>query len=298
MKEPYQYPHTPEHQRLKSYRLDRSKWKKWGPYLSERAWGTVREDYSHDGEVWQYFSYEMAQVRAYRWNEDGLGGISDRFQRICQSLAIWNGKDPYLKERMFGLTGNEGNHGEDLKECYYYIDCTPTHSYMKMLYKYPQAEFPYQKLRDENKNRGKDKPEYELIDTGIFDENRYFDVFIEYAKGHEEDLLIRYTIYNRGPEEAEITIVPTIWFRNTWSWRYGDKGPTGDEKGKPELKRGLHKNGGPSIHLNHPVEGSYFLYCDGNPELIFTENETNKEKLYKVKNDSPYTKEAFHRYIV
>ncbi len=286
---------TAEHQRLKSYRFDKTKWKKWGPYLSERAWGTVREDYSREGEAWQYFSYEMAQARAYRWNEDGLGGISDRNQRICLSLALWNGKDPFLKERLFGLSGLEGNHGEDVKECYYYIDSTPTHSYMKMLYKYPQQEFPYDKLRKENKKRGRQEREYELTDTGVFDENRYFDLFIEYVKVDEEDILIRYTLHNRGPEEAEITILPIIWFRNTWSWRYGNEGPTGDEHGKPQIKRVPEKA---TFLLEHPIEGSYYLYCAENPELIFTENETNNEKLFGVKNSSPYTKDAFHRYIV
>lgn len=283
---------TVEQQRLDSYRTQKSKWKKWGPYLSERAWGTVREDYSEDADAWSYFSHEMAQSRAYRWNEDGIGGLSDRNQRICLALSLWNGKDPFLKERMFGLSGPEGNHGEDVKECYFYLDNTPTHSYMKMLYKYPQKEFPYQYLREENKKRERKERELELPNTGIFDEGRYFDVVIEFAKASEEDILIRYTIHNLGPEAAEITVLPTIWFRNTWSWGYGEEGATGDEKGKPSLKKTSS-----AIMLNHPVEGNYFLHCDGNPELLFTENETNNEKLYNTPNDSPYTKDAFHRYI-
>jgi hypothetical protein len=289
---------TAEHQRLDSYRKDRSKWKKWGPYLSERAWGTVREDYSEHGDAWQYFSYEMALSRAYRWNEDGIGGISDRNQRMCLALSLWNGKDPFLKERMFGLAGPEGNHGEDLKEYYFYIDNTPTHSYMKMLYKYPQHAFPYQNLREENRKRTYHDFEYELLDTGIFNDNRYFDVFIEAAKADVEDLLIRYTVYNRGPEPAECWVVPTIWFRNTWSWGYGDIGPVGDEQGKPNLKNAHFPHNIPTIELQHPVEGNYFLYCQGAQDLIFTENETNREKLYHVPNASPYVKDAFHRYLV
>ena len=289
---------TAEHQRLESYRIDRSKWKKWGPYLSERAWGTVREDYGEEANAWQYFSHEMAQSRAYRWNEDGIGGICDRNQRICQSLALWNGRDPFLKERMFGLSGPEGNHGEDVKEYYFYLDNTPTHSFMKMLYKYPQNAFPYQRLRDENNKRGFTQGEFELLDTGVFDEDRYFDVMIEYAKVDEEDILIRYTLCNRGPEKAECIVVPTVWFRNTWSWGYSEKGATGDEKGKPHLKKNSQTKGLSVLELSHPVEGDYFLYCDEGPELIFTENETNKEKLFKTSNDTPYVKDAFHRYLV
>ena len=285
---------TAEHQRLASYHLQHSKWKKWGPYLSERAWGTVREDYSEEGNAWRYFSHDMARSRTYRWNEDGLGGICDRNQRICLALSLWNGKDPFLKERMFGLAGPEGNHGEDVKEYYFYLDNTPTHSYMKMLYKYPQQEFPYQRLKEENKKRGYKDLEYELLDTGIFEKDRYFDVFIEFAKEEEEDILIRYTIYNRGPDHAECVLLPTIWFRNSWAWGYGKKGPTGDENGKPTLKKLALS----TIALHHPVEGTYFLYCDEDPELIFTENDTNREKLYGTPNDTPYVKDAFHRYIV
>ncbi|MBS0604514.1 MAG: glucosidase [Verrucomicrobia bacterium] len=287
---------TAEHERLASYRSQHSKWKKWGPYLSERAWGTVREDYSESGDAWQYFTHDMARSRTYRWNEDGIGGISDRNQRICLALSLWNGKDPFLKERMYGLSGPQGNHGEDVKEYYYYLDNTPTHCYMKMLYKYPQAPFPYQQLQEGNSKRGFKEKEFELIDTGVFDDSRYFDVFIEYAKVDEEDILIRYTIYNRGPEKAECAVLPTIWFRNTWGWGYGDKGPTGDEMGKPSLKKKTG-NHGSAIELTHPVEGNYFVYCEKNPELLFTENETNKEKLYHIPNEIPYTKDAFHRYL-
>jgi hypothetical protein len=288
---------TAEHQRLESYRTERSKWKKWGPYLSERSWGTVREDYSQNGAVWHYFSHEMARSRAYRWNEDGIAGFSDRNQRICISLALWNGKDPFLKERMFGVGGHEGNHGEDVKEYYFYLDNTPTHSYMKMLYKYPQQEFPYKQLSEENKKRGRKDLEFELIDSGIFNENRYFDITVEYAKSSEEDILIRYTVCNLGPQTAQATLLPTIWFRNTWSWGYGEKGPTADERGKPQLKRLDSDKKNSSIQLNHPVEGTYYFYCDGFPELIFTENETNQEKLYNSVSESPFTKDAFHRYI-
>jgi hypothetical protein len=289
---------TAEHQRLESYRTERSKWKKWGPYLSERSWGTVREDYSQSGQVWHYFPHEMARSRAYRWNEDGIAGFSDRNQRICISVALWNGKDPFLKERMFGVGGHEGNHGEDVKEYYFYLDNTPTHSYMKMLYKYPQQEFPYKQLIEENKKRGYKDLEFELIDSGIFNENRYFDITVEYAKALEEDILIRYTVCNRGPQTAQATLLPTVWFRNTWSWGYGEKGPTADERGKPLLKRLDSDKKKPSIQLNHSVEGTYYFYCDGLPELIFTENETNKEKLYNSLSESPFTKDAFHRYIV
>src|SRR5271165_3396189 len=203
-----------------SWRLrdDPAAWRTWGPYLSERAWGTVREDYSEHGTAWDYVAHDHARSKAYRWNEDGIAGISDRHQKICFAIALWNGRDPILKERLFGLTGNEGNHGEDCKECYFYLDSTPTHSYMKYLYKYPQAAFPYQQLIDENRNRGRGAREFELIDTGVFKENRYFDVFVEYAKAATDDILIKITVANRGPEAAELCVLPTIWFRNTWSW--------------------------------------------------------------------------------
>lgn len=289
---------TAEHQRICSYRNAHSQWKKWGSYLSERAWGTVREDYSSDGNTWQYFSHEMAPSRAYRWNEDGIGGICDRHQRICMALALWNGKDPLLKERMFGLSGPQGNHGEDVKEYFFYLDNTPTHSYMKMLYKYPQTAFPYEQLREVNRQRGYSNLEFELIDTGVFDEDRYFDVFIEYAKGDEEDILARYTVINRGPEKAECTLLPTLWFRNTWSWGYGEKGPSGDEKGKPLLQKKEHGEGARAVALSHPVEGDYTFYCKEAPELLFTENETNTHKLYATPNASAYVKDAFHSYVI
>lgn len=272
---------NPEAVRLASYRTQHSAWKKWGTYLSERAWGTVREDYSPWGDSWDYFTFEAAHQRAYRWNEDGLGGFCDRFQRICFAVSLWNGKDPLLKERLFGLSNSEGNHGEDVKEYYFYLDNTPTHSYCKMLYKYPQGAFPYEELRRVNRSRNREDFEYELLDTGIFNENRYFDLFIEYAKAEEEDILIKLTLYNRGPEKAPCTLLPTIWFRNTWSWGYGDGGPTGDEKGKP-----IAKQKGPGIiELTHPIEGTYYLYVDKGSELLFTENETG-------------AKDAFHRHVI
>ena len=207
-----------EEQRLKETRERHTNWKRWGPYISERQWGTVREDYSADGSAWEYFPHDHARPRTYRWGEDGLAGLCDRHQYICFALALWNGRDPILKERLFGLSGNEGNHGEDVKEYYYYLDSTPTHSYMKYLYKYPQSEYPYDQLVAEAHRRTRDDPEYELIDTGIFDEDRYFDVFVEYAKATPEDILVKITIHNRGPESAQLHLLPTVWFRNTWSW--------------------------------------------------------------------------------
>src|SRR5215471_7781167 len=207
-----------EKQRLEESRLGKQPWKKWGPYLSERAWGTVREDYSRDGTAWDYFPHDHARSRVYRWNEDGIAGFCDDGQRLCLALALWNGRDPILKERLFGLTGNEGNHGEDVKEYYFYLDGTPTHSYMQMLYKYPQAEFPYARLVAENRRRGKWDAEFELIDSGIFADGRYFDVFVEYAKADPDDLLMRITAINRGPDPATLHVLPTVWFRNTWSW--------------------------------------------------------------------------------
>ncbi|MBS0605783.1 MAG: glucosidase [Verrucomicrobia bacterium] len=288
--------YTEEHERLEEYRVRKALWKKWGPYLSERAWGTVREDYSQDGNTWTYFTHDDARSRAYRWNEDGLGGICDRMQYLCFALSLWNGKDPFLKERMFGLSGPEGNHGEDAKDYWYYLDSTPTHSYMKMLYKYPQGEFPYAQIRSENKNRGYHDLEYELVDTKIFEEGKYFDVFIEYAKASEEDILIRVTAHNRGPADAPIHLLPTVWFRNTWSWGY-EKGPTGDEKEKPAMRKGAENNNFSLFECRIASGEDYHLYCDESPELIFTENETNKEKLFKTPNASPYVKDAFHRYI-
>jgi len=213
-----------ERLRLEESRLGSQPWRKWGPYLSERQWGTVREDYSHDGSAWEYFPHDHARLRAYRWGEDGIAGISDDQQHLCLAVALWNGRDPILKERLFGLTNGQGNHGEDVKELYYYLDATPTHSYLKMLYKYPQREFPYARLLEENRRRGKDQPEFELLDTGIFDDDRYFDVFVEYAKAGPEDLLMQITVHNRGPDEASIHVLPQTWFRNTWSWgKHGAK---------------------------------------------------------------------------
>jgi hypothetical protein len=288
---------TAEHKRLAAYRERKANWKKWGPYLSERAWGTVREDYSEDGEAWDFFPHEYAHSKAYRWNEDGLAGISDRNQYLCFALGLWNGQDPILKERLYGLTGSQGNHGEDVKEYYYYLDSTPTHSYMKMLYKYPQAEFPYEELVAENSRRGFFDFEYELLDTGIFEDNRYFDVFVEYAKADQEDILIWITVVNRGPDPADCHILPTLWFRNTWSWGY-EAGPMGDVPGKPELRQIQGPNRVSTIEANHPAAGTYFLYTDGAPQLIFTENETNTERLHGRPNSNPYFKDSFHRYVI
>src|SRR4051812_11718755 len=269
-------------------RLQQPGWKKWGPYLSERQWGTVREDYSEHGEAWDYFTHDHARSRVYRWGEDGIAGISDDMQKICFSVALWNGRDPILKERMFGLTGNEGNHGEDVKECYYYLDSTPTHSYMKFLYKYPQQEFPYASLVEENRRRGRGDREFELADTGIFDQNRYFDVFIEYAKADVEDILVRITVENRGPEPARLHVLPTVWFRNTWSWGRGNP--------KPRLKR---CGSGPAvIELTEPDYGKRWMVFDGQPNLIFTENDTNSRRLFQYDDGQPYKKDAFHEYVI
>ena len=235
---------TAEDKRLEESRDRNAHWKRWGPYVSERAWGTVREDYSQHGNAWEYLPHDHARSKAYRWNEDGIAGICDRHQHICFALALWNEKDPILKERIFGLTGNEGNHGEDVKEYYFYLDSTPTHSYMKYLYKYPQAEFPYAQLVDENRRRGKDDPEFELMDTGVFDEDRYFDVVVEYAKASPEDILIRISATNRGPEPARLHLLPTIWFRNTWSWT--------KEAIKPRLAKGPNGRPGTVINIDHP----------------------------------------------
>src|SRR5262249_29487314 len=269
---------TREHVRLEEDRRRLRYWKRWGPYLSERAWGSVREDYSAYGTAWDYFPHDHARSRAYRWNEDGLAGICDRHQRICFALALWNRRDPILKERLFGLTGSEGNHGEDVKEYYFYLDSTPTHSYMKFLYKYPQSAFPYRDLVEENRRRGKHAPEYELIDTGVFDERRYFDVGVEYAKADVEDILIRICVTNHGPEDARVDVLPTIWFRNTWSWS--------PDAVRPRLDRA---SGAESVVvLAEPTYGRRWLYCDGRPELIFTDNDTNTERLYGFTNARPY----------
>jgi hypothetical protein len=283
-----------------SVRLERDtqraeNWKRWGPYLSERQWGTVREDYSPDGNVWHYFPHDDARSRAYRWGEDGLLGITDRQCRLCFSLALWNGRDPILKERLFGLTGAEGNHGEDVKECYYYLDSTPTHSYLKALYKYPQRAFPYDGLVRENARRGKWEPEYELADTGVFDDGRYFDVVAEYAKASPEDILIRCTVANRGPEDAPLHLLPTLWFRNTWSWGRSGEGYS-DER--PTIERASPT----AVHATHPSFGEYRLDVESLPdahaELLFTENETNVARLYGAENPTPYVKDAFHRRVI
>ena len=277
---------TKEAQRLEESRLRTKYWKLWGPYLSERSWGTVREDYSRDGRAWEYFTHDHARSRAYRWNEDGLAGICDRHQRVCFAIALWNGSDPILKERAFGLNGNEGNHAEDVKEYYYYLDSTPTHSYMKYLYKYPQSAFPYTQLLEENRRRDREQPEFELIDTGVFDENRYFDVVVEYAKADIEDILIRITATNRGPHSARLNILPTIWFRNRWTWGVTDEP-------RPALRQT-----GSAIELNHFQLGQRWLFCDGQPQLVFTENESNNERLFGAANASPYVKDAFHEFLV
>ncbi len=287
----------PEQARLNEHHETKGNWKKWGPYLSERAWGSVREDYSPLGNAWTYLSHDQARSRAYRWNEDGLMGFSDRNQYFCFSTALWNEKDPILKERLFGLAGGEGNHGEDVKEYYYYLDSSPTHSYVKMLYKYPQEEYPYSKLLEENRHRSFHELEYELVDTGIFHEDRYFDVYVEYAKAVQDDILIRITAYNRGPEAAVIHVLPTLWNRNTWSWGY-ENGPMGDVLGKPVIRLLKNNHETVEIHAEHPAGGQYWLYGDGDAEALFTENETNSERLWGVPNPQPYTKDAFHRYIV
>lgn len=279
-------PETVEQTRLNRARDTHVPWKKWGPYLSERQWGTVREDYSHDGNAWNYFSHDHARSRAYRWGEDGLGGISDDQQRLCFALAFWNERDPILKERLFGLTNGEGNHGEDVKEYYFYLDSTPTHSYMKYLYKYPQGEFPYLDLVETNRGRSRHELEYELLDTGIFDEDRYFDVFVEYAKDAPEDVLIRITVHNRGPEAAPLHLLPTLWFRNTWD--------TKEENRKPVLRQA----GRGAIAASHEVVGDYIFLCDGDADVLFTENETNTQRLWGQTNSSHYVKDAFHEYVV
>jgi len=288
---------TAEHQRLIEHRQRSANWKEWGPYLSERAWGTVREDYSPDGSAWEYFPHDHARSRAYRWGEDGIAGISDRFQFICFALAFWNGSDPILKERMFGLTGSQGNHGEDVKEYYFYLDSTPTHSYMKMLYKYPQARFPYDDLVAENGRRGFRDFEYELADTGAFEESRYFDIVIEYAKADQEDILASITVANRGPETASIWVLPTVWFRNTWSWGYPD-GPMGQVSEKPKLFKAEGSKGVSTAQIQHSAAGPYHFYADEAPSILFTDNETNTSRLYGSPNGNPYVKDAFHRYLV
>ncbi|HTY43138.1 MAG TPA: glucosidase [Thermoanaerobaculia bacterium] len=281
---------TAEGRRLEDNTRRTAHWNRWGPYLSERAWGTVREDYSADGAAWDYFPHDHARSRAYRWNEDGLGGVCDRHQLVCFALALWNGRDPILKERPFGLTNAEGNHGEDVKEYWFYLDSTPTHSFMRYLYKYPQAEYPYRHLLEENRRRGIDDPEYELLDTGIFDGGRYFDVEISYAKASPEDLLVEITAFNRGPDAAPIDLLPTVWFRNTWSWRPGRKRPLAAAADRP--------GGRAAIVLDEAYLGRRYLHVEAGAELLFTENETNAERVFGSPNASPYVKDAFHEYVI
>jgi hypothetical protein len=276
---------TAEERRLNEAVEKKGAWRGWGPYLSERQWGTVREDYSTDGNAWDYFTHDHARSRAYRWGEDGLAGICDDRQRLCFALALWNGQDPILKERLFGLTNSEGNHGEDVKEYYFYLDSTPTHSYMKYLYKYPQGAYPYDDLVATNHSRSRSEYEYELLDTGIFDEDRYFDVFVEYAKDSPEDFLIQITVHNRGPDSAELHVLPTLWFRNTWSGQV--------PADKPTLQR---VNG--AVRAVEPRLGERYLYCEGDVPLLFTENETNTERIFGTPNRTPFVKDGINDYIV
>ena len=281
---------TAEELRLDEARDKGVPWRQWGPYLSERQWGTVREDYSEDGNAWDYFTHDQARSRAYHWGEDGLAGISDDHQRLCFALALWNGKDPILKERIYGLTNSEANHGEDVKEYYFYLDSTPTHSYMKYLYKYPQNEYPYLNLIETNRHRGRLDPEYELLDTGIFNEDRYFDVFVEYAKAAPTDILIQISVSNRGPEMAALHVLPTLWFRNIWNWW--------PDEPKPSLMDASARNGGSAIAATNAVLGDYFLHCEGPARLLFTENETNNERLFGSANPTPYVKDGINNYLV
>ena len=279
-----------EQQRLDAARDEGVPWRRWGPYLSERQWGTVREDYSENGDAWNYFTHDQARSRAYHWGEDGLAGLSDDRQLLCFALALWNGNDPIVKERLFGLTNSEGNHGEDVKEYYYYLDNTPTHSYMKYLYKYPQRAFPYSDLVETNRRRGRTEQEYELISTGIFDEDRYFDVFVEYAKAAPTDILIEISAANRGPQAAELHLLPTLWFRNTWKWW--------PDEPKPSLREAPPAMGAVAIAAFHPELGDYILYCEEDPPLLFTENDTNNRRIFGTPNPTPYVKDGFDDYIV
>ena len=286
---------TEEQRRLAEARTNEKPWKKWGPYLSERQWGTVREDYSEDGNAWNYFTHDQARSRAYRWGEDGLAGISDNHQILCFALALWNGKDPILKERLFGLTNSEGNHGEDVKEYYFYLDSTPTHSYMKYLYKYPQAAYPYVDLIETNRKRGRHALEYELLDTGIFNEDRYFDVFVEYAKAGPDDLCIKISVANRGPEAATLHLLPTLWFRNTWSWVDGGIKPILSAQQLEGVSVISARHTEPVSHESFP---DYRLYCEGDVPLLFTENESNKAKLFGEQNASAFVKDGINNFVV
>jgi hypothetical protein len=287
---------TMEHQRLLEHRDHTADWRRWGPYVSDRAWGTVREDYSTDGSAWTFLTHDMARSRAYRWGEDAIGGWCDEKQILCFGLALWNEKDPILKERFFGLTGLEGNHGEDVKELYYYLDATPTHSYQKMLYKYPQGEFPYEKLKSTSAARGGFDAEYELVDTGVFNDSRYWDVFIEYAKTSSEEICIRITAHNRGPEAAYLHLLPQLWFRNDWGW-----GPV--RMPEPWMQKGNVGERWSEVVCKHKDLGERYLYAAGlqgeePPRLLFADNETNSARLYNIQNMKPYVKDAFHEYIV
>jgi hypothetical protein len=287
---------TAENERLEAAASQNIPWKKWGPYLSERQWGTVREDYSEGGDAWNYVTHDQARARAYRWGEDGLAGISDDKQRLCFALALWNGKDPILKERLFGLTNSEGNHGEDVKEYYFYLDCTPTHSYMKYLYKYPQAAYPYADLVETNRRRSKNDMEYELLDTGVFNDNRYFDIFVEYAKDGPEDILVRITAVNRGLDAAELHLLPTLWFRNDWSAWIASSNRAAE---KPILKQIEAAAGSSAVAVTHPLLGKYIFSCEGHALLLFTENETNHELLFPgQKNESPHVKDGINNCVV
>jgi hypothetical protein len=281
---------TREGRRVREAAAGKVAWKRWGPYVSERAWGTVREDYSPFGTAWDSFPHDHARSRVYRWSEDGLGGICDEHQHVCLALALWNGRDPILKERAFGLGNGEGNHGEDVKEIYFYLDSTPTHSYMKYLYRYPQAEFPYQRLIDENRRRGREASEFELVDTGVFDGNRFFDVFLEVAKAAADDLLIEITVVNRAPDEAALEVLPTVWFRNRWAWDEGVAAPV--------VRAGARSRRWAAFELENPGEPGCRLYAEGPDELLFTNNETNTERLWGRPSHTPYVKDAFHEYVV
>jgi hypothetical protein len=281
---------TKEQERLTQARQHAAHWRRWGPYLSGRQWGTVREDYSADGNAWDYFPHDHARSRAYRWGEDGLLGICDNHQRLCFAIALWNGKDPILKERLFGLANEEGNHGEDVKECYFYLDNTPTHSYMKALYKYPQAEFPYTRLVAENRIRGRNEAEFELIQTGVFDQNRYFDVFVEYAKADVDDILIRITAVNNGPDNAILHVLPTLWFRNTWAWNPGNS--------RPSLRVEQTDDAFSIIAAEHFSLCKMWLASTGSTQVLVTENETNLQRLFGVRNSAPYVKDGIGAYVI
>ena len=285
-----------EMKRLSDDKQGTAPWKKWGPYLSERQWGTVREDYSENGDAWNFFTHDHARSRAYRWGEDGIAGISDDKQHLCFALALWNGKDPIIKERLFGLTNSQGNHGEDVKEYYFYLDSTPTHSYMKYLYKYPQAAYPYDDLVRVNGQRTREEMEYELLDTGVFNEDRYFDVFIEYAKAGPEDILVKITAVNRGPEAADLHLLPTLWFRNDWSAWIAESNRASE---KPLVKQIKSKSGTSIAMASHSILGDISLSCEGNIPLLFTENETNHAKLFPgQENESLYVKDGINDFIV